>query len=108
VEHPLAAAILLIKGCIFNNIIQVATLHYLLEYIDLLLNLLQLVRKSRRLCCLLLQLLDVWHQSEQRQHLQEIMQLATRQYLLQCDNLLTSLLQLDRKLQPLPTSLWLL
>jgi hypothetical protein len=74
VEQPLAAAILVIKGCIFNDIIQVATLHYL----DLLLSLLQLVQKSRRLCCLLLQLLDVWHQSEQRQHIQEIMQLATR------------------------------
>ena len=91
-----------------NNITQVATLHYLLEYIDLLLSLLQLVRKSRRLCCLLLQLLDVWHQSEQRQHLQETMQVATRQYLLECDNLLTSLLKLNRKLEPLPTSLGLL
>jgi hypothetical protein len=91
-----------------NNITQVATLHYLLEYIDLLLSLFQLVRKSRRLCCLLLQLLDVWHQSEQRQHLQETMQVATRQYLLECDNLLTSLLKLNRKLEPLPTSLGLL
>jgi len=104
----LAAAILVNKGCTFNNIIQVATLHYLLEYVDLLLSLLQLVRKSRRLCCLLLQLLDVWHQSEQRQHLQEIMQVATRQHLPQGDNLLTSLLKLDRKLEPLPTSLRLL
>ena len=91
-----------------NNITRVATLHYLLEYVNLLLSLLQLVRKSRRLCCLLLQLLDVWHQSEQRQHLQEILQVATRQYLLQCDNLLTSLLKLDRKLEPLLTSLRLL
>jgi hypothetical protein len=104
----LAAAILVNKGCTFNNIIQVATLHYLLEYVDLLLSLLQLVRKSRCLCCLLLQLLDVWHQSEQRQHLQEIMQVATRQHLPQGDNLLTSLLKLDRKLEPLPTSLRLL
>jgi hypothetical protein len=42
-----------------NNMISVATLHYLLEYVDLLLSLLQLVRKSRRLCCLLLQLLGM-------------------------------------------------
>jgi hypothetical protein len=91
-----------------NNITQVATLYYLLEYAELLSSLLQLDRKSRRLCCLLLQLLDVWHQSEQRQHLQETMQVATRQYLLKCDNLLTSLLKLNRKLEPLPTSLRLL
>jgi hypothetical protein len=36
------------------------------------------------------------------------MQVATRQYLLECDNLLTSLLKLNRKLEPLPTSLRLL
>jgi len=35
-------------------------------------SLLQLVRKPRRFCCLLLRLLDVWYQSEQRQHLKKL------------------------------------